>query len=86
MMWSSVCSFSFMLLDNTGFVVLLAHRKLHNVVGILHHDISVQNILINPEGVEGNHGILIDSDHAIRVRDTSPFLVKRKIVFAVLSY
>jgi len=75
-----------MLLDNTDIVVLVAHRKLHDVAGILHRDISVRNILINPVGVEGNRGILIDFDHAIRVRDTSPYSAKTKFLLPVLIY
>ncbi|KAF8485564.1 hypothetical protein JB92DRAFT_1553740 [Gautieria morchelliformis] len=49
---------------------VLAHWQLHEVAGILHRDISLDSILINPGGAEGNCGILIDFDHAIRVGDT----------------
>ena len=59
----------------------VAHRNIHDVAGILHRDISVRNILINSKGVEGNRGILIDFDHAIRVGDISPYSTKTKIVF-----
>ncbi|KAF8478768.1 hypothetical protein JB92DRAFT_3133895 [Gautieria morchelliformis] len=58
---------------------VLAHRELHEVAGILHRDISMGNILINSGGTEGNRGILIDFDHAIRVGDTSLHSTKRKI-------
>ena len=60
--------------------VPVAHRNLHDVAGILHRDISIRNILINSEGVEGNRGILIDFDHSIRIGDTSPYSTKNKIV------
>ena len=53
---------------------------MHSVAGILHRDIKPGNILINPAGEEGNRGILIDYDHAIRTADTSPYSTKRKIV------
>ncbi|KAF8584585.1 hypothetical protein K439DRAFT_1134675 [Ramaria rubella] len=58
---------------------LQAHRNLYEKAGILHRDIKPENILINPNGDEGNHGILIDFDHAIRVTDSSPYSTKRKI-------
>ncbi|KAF8520515.1 hypothetical protein JB92DRAFT_3094664 [Gautieria morchelliformis] len=58
---------------------VLAHQQLHDVAGILHRDISIGNILLNPRGAEDNRGILIDFDHAIRVGDTSPYLTKRQI-------
>jgi serine/threonine protein kinase len=58
----------------------VAHRNMYFVAGILHRDIKPGNILIYPEGEEGNRGILIDYDHAIRVTDTSPYSTKRKIV------
>ncbi|KAF8522849.1 hypothetical protein JB92DRAFT_3110422 [Gautieria morchelliformis] len=58
---------------------VLAHRQLHDVAGILHRDISIGNILINPAGAEGNRGILIDFDHAIRVGDTSPYSTKGRL-------
>ncbi|KAF8480545.1 hypothetical protein JB92DRAFT_3041434 [Gautieria morchelliformis] len=50
---------------------VFAHRRLHDVAGILHRDISIENILINPGGAPGNRGILINFDYAIRVGDTS---------------
>jgi serine/threonine protein kinase len=50
------------------------------VAGILHRDISIGNILLNPGGADGNRGILIDFDHAIRVGDTSPYSTKASIV------
>ena len=53
---------------------------MHSVAGILHRDIKPGNILIYPEGEEGNRGILIDYDHAIRSADASPYSMKRKIV------
>ncbi|KAF8530000.1 hypothetical protein JB92DRAFT_557978 [Gautieria morchelliformis] len=58
---------------------VLAHQQLYEVAGILHRDISIGNILINPGGVKGNRGILIDFDHAIRVGDTSPYSTKARI-------
>ena len=64
---------------------MVAHRRLHDVAGILHRDISIRNILINPDDIEGDRGILIDFDHAIRVGDISPYSTKTKIVFLGLS-
>ncbi|KIJ46115.1 hypothetical protein M422DRAFT_778606 [Sphaerobolus stellatus SS14] len=52
---------------------VVAHRHLHNDAGILHRDISINNILINSNGEEGNRGLLIDLDHAIRVDNDSPY-------------
>ena len=60
--------------------VFAAHRSVYSVAGILHRDIKPGNIIIFPEGEEGNRGILIDYDHAIRIADTSPYSTKRKIV------
>ena len=57
-----------------------AHRNLYEVGGILHRDIKPGNILINPRGVEGDRGVLIDFDHAIRTDNESPYSNKRKIV------
>ena len=65
---------------------IAAHRNLHDVALILHRDISVRNILINPDGTEGDRGILIDLDHAIRVGDMSPYSTKSKIVFILYFY
>jgi hypothetical protein len=62
------------------FISSSAHRNLYEIAGILHRDVSVRNILINAGGEEGDRGILIDFDHAIRVGDTSPYSAKRKIV------
>jgi len=61
--------------------LLTAHRNLHQVARILHRDISIRNILINPEGVEGDRGILIDFDHAIRLEEASRYSTMSKIVF-----
>ncbi|KAF8583187.1 hypothetical protein K439DRAFT_1634618 [Ramaria rubella] len=58
---------------------LQAHHKLYKVAGILHRDVKPGNIVINPRGDEGNRGILIDFDHAIRVADESAYSMKRKI-------
>ncbi|KIJ57185.1 hypothetical protein M422DRAFT_773853 [Sphaerobolus stellatus SS14] len=53
-----------------------AHRQLHQVAGVLHRDISPNNILLNPGGAEGNRGILIDFDIAVRIDDNSEFATK----------
>ncbi|KAF8574728.1 hypothetical protein K439DRAFT_1624113 [Ramaria rubella] len=45
---------------------VIAHRELYFKAGIIHRDISLGNLLINREGREGNRGILIDFDHAMR--------------------
>ncbi|KIJ57187.1 hypothetical protein M422DRAFT_83618, partial [Sphaerobolus stellatus SS14] len=50
-----------------------AHRQLHQVAGILHRDISLNNILLNPGGEQGNRGILIDFDLATCINDDSEF-------------
>ena len=71
--------------DNDTLSDSVAHRNVHDMAGVLHRDISVKNILINVEGVEGDRGILIDFDHAIRVGDTSPYSTKTKIVFVSTS-
>ena len=63
---------------------ILAHRNLYEVAGILHRDIKPDNILINPRGVEGDRGVLIDFDHAIRTDDESPYSSKRKIVRTII--
>ena len=60
--------------------VRLAHHRMYSVAGILHRDIKPGNILIYPDGKEGNRGVLIYYDHAIRITDTSPYSTKRKIV------
>jgi hypothetical protein len=52
----------------------------HEIAGVLHRDVSVRNILIKKEGEEGDQGVLIDFDSAIRVGDTSPYSRKRKTV------
>ncbi|KIJ44187.1 hypothetical protein M422DRAFT_252203 [Sphaerobolus stellatus SS14] len=41
---------------------VIAHRRLRDGAKILHRDVSMHNILINPDGEYGNHGILIDFD------------------------
>ena len=61
-------------------IVCLAHRRLYTVAGILHRDIKPGDILIYPDGEEGNRGIPIDYDHAIRIVDTSPYSTERKTV------
>ena len=58
---------------------------MYSVAGILHRDIKPGNIIIYPEGEEGNRSILIDYDHAIRIADTSPYSTKRKIVGDLLE-
>lgn len=55
----------------------LAHRNLHDVAGILHRDIKPGNILINTEGEEGERGILIYFDHAIRTNNVTIFKKKK---------
>jgi serine/threonine protein kinase len=59
--------------------MLTAHRALHDA-GVLHRDISVSNILLNPKGEEGNRGVLIDFDHAIRIDNKSPYSTQLRIV------
>ncbi|KIJ52412.1 hypothetical protein M422DRAFT_776073 [Sphaerobolus stellatus SS14] len=58
---------------------VLAHRNLYQIAGILHRDISIRNILINPEGEEGNRGILIDLDNAVRVGDKSEYATQTNV-------
>ena len=57
-----------------------AHRRLYPDAGILHRDVQPGNILLYPDGEEGNWNILIDYDHAIRIADTSSYSTKKKIV------
>ncbi|KAF8588393.1 hypothetical protein K439DRAFT_1629854 [Ramaria rubella] len=45
---------------------VMAHRELYFKAGIIHRDISVGNLLINRGGREGNRGLIIDFDHAMR--------------------
>jgi len=52
---------------------VLAHRQLYCVAGILHRDISHSNILIDAGASEGNRGILIDFNQAIRINNTPPY-------------
>ncbi|KAF8576675.1 hypothetical protein K439DRAFT_1397152 [Ramaria rubella] len=49
--------------------VIQAHRNLYQIAEILHRDVSIGNILINndPQAVEGDRGILIDLDFAVRL-------------------
>jgi hypothetical protein len=43
-------------------------------------DVKPGNILIHADGDDGDRGVLIDFDHAIRIDDTSPYSTKPKIV------
>ncbi|KAF8573423.1 hypothetical protein K439DRAFT_1642992 [Ramaria rubella] len=45
---------------------VMAHRELYFKAGIIHRDISLGNLLINRGGQEGNRGLIIDFDQAIR--------------------
>ncbi|KAF8574717.1 hypothetical protein K439DRAFT_814790 [Ramaria rubella] len=45
---------------------VIAHRELYFKAGIIHRDISLGNLLINRRGQEGNRGLIIDFDHAMR--------------------
>ena len=56
-----------------------AHRKIFQISGILHRDISPRNILINPRGDDGDRGIIIDFDNAISV-DNCSLYAKESIV------
>ena len=62
-----------------------AHHHMYSVAGILHRDIKLRNILIYPDGKEGNRGVLIYYDHVIQITDTSPYSTKRKIVHEEFS-
>ncbi|KIJ50807.1 hypothetical protein M422DRAFT_776795 [Sphaerobolus stellatus SS14] len=53
--------------------VVIAHRNLYEKTGTLHRNVTPENILINPEGNEGNRGILANFDKAIRIDDESPY-------------
>jgi hypothetical protein len=45
---------------------IIAHRYLYNVVGILHGDLSVSNILLNRRDNESEAiGLLIDFDYSV---------------------
>ena len=46
-----------------------AHRNLYQMAHILHRDVSIGNILINTDKAakEGDRGILIDLDYAVRL-------------------
>ncbi|KIJ40545.1 hypothetical protein M422DRAFT_256519 [Sphaerobolus stellatus SS14] len=50
-----------------------AHRNLYEKAGILHRNVTPENILINPEDNKGNRGILANFDKAIRIDDKSPY-------------
>jgi len=64
----------------------LAHQKLYQTSGILHRDISPRNILINAGGADGDRGIIIDFDNAVRVDDDSPYARESIVVSAALLY
>lgn len=51
---------------NLRHAPFIAHRYLYNHVGILHSDLSVNNVLLNREDNESEAvGLLIDYDHSI---------------------
>lgn len=68
------------------------HRELYGR-GVLHRDISVQNILFGPpDAPEGRRGVLIDLDVAVRTANgvspiaTSPRIVSVSIYTCSYSY
>lgn len=56
---------------------IIGHKELFKA-GILHRDISTNNIIItNPKAADGFHGILIDLDHACDINESEDGQVER---------
>src|ERR1700733_887803 len=61
-----------------------AHRQLYEGAGILHHDISVNNLMVDAN--DHSVGILIDLDLAVRLKDGERWLRFEPVPAGTLAF